>query len=431
MGTTKTRYSVADDQRHPHSTRTSRVRNRWFVASIALGIAAVGAHGARADVITDWNEIGVAAGYTARFSPDMQSRALAIVHIAMFEAVNSIEPRYTPYRKRLPAEPGTSRDAAAATAAHYALVRLLPDQSKNFDKALQESLAGVADGAPKANGIRLGEQSAIAILAERTKDGADAPITYRPFTVAGKYVPTMLPASSTWGAVRPFALKTGDAVRPPAPYALTSAQWAKDYNEVKTMGAKTGSARTPEQSDIARFWALTGAATYNPVVRQIAAAKKLDLLDNARLFALVAIATADAPIAVFDAKYAYGFWRPVTAIRNGDMDGNDATERDAAWEPFIPTPMHPEYPCAHCIFQGSAASVLQVLYGDSVPRFSLTSTTAPGVTRSFERLSDYVAEVISARVYDGVHYRASGEVGAAMGRKIGEYTVQNFLKPLH
>lgn len=411
--------------------RTRWLHHRTLALSAVIAIGSAGIQGARADVITDWNDKGVAAGYAARFSPDMQSRALAIAHIAMFEAVNSIEPRYTPYRNRLPAERGTSREAAAATAAHYVLTRLFPDQSKDFDKALQDSLAGVAEGAPKTNGIRLGEQSATAILAERSKDGADAPITYRPFTVAGKYVPTMFPASSTWGGVRPFGMKTGDQFRPPAPYALTSAQWVKDYNEVKMMGAKTGSSRTAEQTDIARFWALTGAATYNPVARQIAAAKKLDLLDNARLFALVAIATADAPIAVFDAKYAYDFWRPVTAIRNGDMDGNNATERDATWEPFIPTPMHPEYPCAHCIFQGSAASVLQVLYGDSVPRFTLTSTTAPGVTRSFERLSDYVAEVINARIYDGVHYRISGEVGAAMGRKIGEYTVQNFFKPLH
>lgn len=196
------------------------------------------------------------------------------------------------------------------------------------------------------------------------------------------------------------------------------------------MGAKTGSARTAEQTDIARFWALVGPTTYNPVARQISAAKGLDVLDNARLFALFAIATADAGIAIFDAKYAYNFWRPVTAIRNADMDDNDSTTRDAAWESFIPTPMHPEYPCAHCIFQGSAASVLQTLFGDSTSKFTLTSTTAPGVTRSFDRLSDYVAEVINARIYDGVHYRASGEVGAAMGRKIGEYTVQNYFKPL-
>lgn len=385
---------------------------------------------AMADVITDWNEKAVAAGYAARIAPDLHSRNMAIVHVAMFEAVNSIEPRYTPYRTRLQAEPGSSRDAAAAAAAHYALVRLFPDQTKDFDQALQASLASEADGPAKANGIRLGEQAAAAMLTERSKDGADSPITYRPFTVAGKYVPTVFPASSTWGAVRPFGLKTCDQFQPPAPYALASAQWAKDFNEVKTMGAKTGSARTAEQTDIARFWALVGPATYNPVARQISAAKGLDVLDNARLFALFAIATADAGIAIFDAKYAYNFWRPVTAIRNADMDDNDSTTRDAAWESFIPTPMHPEYPCAHCIFQGSAASVLQTLFGDSTSKFTLTSTTAPGVTRSFDRLSDYVAEVINARIYDGVHYRASGEVGAAMGRKIGEYTVQNYFKPL-
>jgi hypothetical protein len=196
------------------------------------------------------------------------------------------------------------------------------------------------------------------------------------------------------------------------------------------MGAKTGSSRTAEQTDIARFWELTGPATYNPVARQISAAKNLDVLDNARLFALFAIATADAAIAVFDAKYAYNFWRPVTAIRNADLDGNDATERDATWEPLISTPMHPEYPCAHCTLQGSAASVLQGLFGDSVPRFTMTSTTAPGVTRSFVRLSDYVTEVINARIFDGVHYRTSGEAGAEMGCKIGEYTVENYFRPL-
>lgn len=384
---------------------------------------------AAADVVTDWNEKAVAAVYAARNSPDMQSRHMAIVHLAMFEAINSISPRFTPYRGQLRAEPGASPIAAGAAAAHLALVKLLPDQAKDFDAALQASLAGVPDGPAKTSGIRLGEQSAMAMLAERAKDGADAPITYRPFTVPGKYVPTVFPASSTWSALKPFAMKSGDQFRPPAPPALSSAQWAKDYIEVKAIGGKTGSSRTPEQMDIARFWQITGAATYNPVTRQVAAAKNLDLLDNARLFALSAMACADAAIAIFDAKYAYNFWRPVTAIRNGDIDGNDATQLDAAWEPMIATPMHPEYPCAHCTFQGTAAGVLQTLYGDTVPKFTLTSTAAPGVNRSFERLSDYVAEVVNGRIYEGVHYRSSGEVGAAMGRKIGEHVVQNFLKP--
>ncbi len=405
----------------------------WKPATMTAALCAatgLAAPPARADVVSDWNERAVAAGYTARVSPDMHSRNMAIVHIAVFEALNSITPRFAPYRARLQVEPGASSEAAAAAAAHHALVRLFPEQARELDAALQATLAALPAGPATAAGLRLGEQAAAAMLAERGNDGNAAPITYRPFTAPGKYVPTVFPASSTWGAVRPFALKTGDQFRPPAPYALTSAQWARDFNEIKAVGGKTGSTRTAEQTEIARFWQLTGPATYNPVTRQLAAAKRLDLLDGARLFALSAIATADAAVAVFDAKYTYGFWRPVTAIRCADMDDNDATQMDATWEPFITTPMHPEYPCAHCIFQGSAASVLRALYGDAVPRFTVSSTTAPGVTRSFDKLSDYVADVVNGRVYEGVHYRTSGEVGAAMGRQIGEYVVQNYLRPL-
>lgn len=383
-----------------------------------------------ADVIIEWNEKAVVAGYAARVTPNVSSRQIAMVHIAMFEALNSIEPRYTPYRARLSVEPGASRDAAAATAAHRILTRAYPDQTKDFDKALEASLATVIDVEAKAAGTRLGEQAASAVLQERMSDGADAADSYRPFTIAGRYVPTQTPSAVTWARLRPFGLKSGSQFRPKPPYALTSAQWAKDYNEVKKMGAKSGSGRTAEQSEIARFWALVGPATYNPVARQLSAAKGLDVLENARLFALFSIATADAAVAIFDAKYKYNFWRPVTAIRNGDIDGNKATQRDPAWEPFISTPMHPEYPCAHCTFQSTAASALEAFFGSDAATFKLTSTSAPGVTRGFSKLSDYVAEVINARVYDGVHYRTSGEAGAAMGRKIGAYTIQNYLKPL-
>ena len=385
---------------------------------------------AYADVITDWNERAVSAGYTARITPGASARNIAMVHLAMFEALNSIEPRYTPYRTRLATESSASREAAGASAAHYLMVRLYPDQAKEMDKALETSLAAVPDGPPKTEGLRLGEQAARAMLDERRADGADAANTYRPFTVAGKYVPTVFPVMSSWGAVRPFALKSASQFIPAAPYALTSPQWAKEYAEVKKMGAKAGSARTAEQTDIARFWELTGPATYNPVARQLAAAKSLDVLDNARLFALFSIAASDAGVAIFNAKYKYNFWRPVTAIRNGDLDGNNATERDPSWEPFIATPMHPEYPCAHCTFQSTAARVLETLFGSNAATFTLTSTTAPGVTRKFSKLSDYVAEVVDARVYDGVHYRTSGEAGAAMGQKIGQYTVENLLKPI-
>jgi hypothetical protein len=402
------------------------MRYMVLIGALVAGLARL----ASADVITDWNERAVAAGYTARITPGMSARNIAMVHVAMFEALNSIELRYAPYRARLSAEPGASPHAAAAAAAHYLLVRMYPEQAREMEKAFQASVGAVADGLSKTEGIRLGEQAAAAILAERSTDGAEAPNTYRPFTVAGKYVPTVLPVMSGWGAVRPFALKTSSQFRPVPPYALASMHWAKDFNEVKRMGAKLGSVRSAEQNEIARFWAFVGPATYNPIARQLSAANNFGVMENARFFALFSMAAADAGTAIFEAKYKYNFWRPVTAIRNADLDGNNATERDPAWEPFIDTPMHPEYPCAHCTFQSTAASVLEAFFGDQVATFKLTSITAPGVTRSFSRLSDYVAEVVNARVYDGVHYRTSGEAGAAMGRRIGQYTVNNHLKPL-
>jgi hypothetical protein len=280
------------------------------------------------------------------------------------------------------------------------------------------------------NGVRLGEDVAARLWNERASDGAESPNAWRPITTAGTYVPTVFPLGSTWGAVKPFALRAGNQFRPGPPPALTSQEWAADYEEVKRLGAKTGSTRTAEQTDIARFWEQVGPGTYLPVARQVADAKQLAPLERARVYALVAMAATDALIAVFDAKYTYNFWRPVTAIRNGDQDGNEATALDPGWEPFINTPLHPEYPCAHCITQTAVASVLEKLFGDTVVELALSSPTAPGVTRRYRRLSDYSAEVLNARIYDGVHYRNSGNVGAAMGRQIGAFVVDNVLTPL-
>ena len=398
---------------------------------LLMGILLVGLAGAAsADVITEWNQKVVNASLAAQQPPPVQARNIAMVHLAMFDTLNSIEPRYTPYRVQLQVPNSASREAAASAAAHYLMARLYPAQIKDFDAALKSTLDSVPDGDARTQGVQLGEKVAAAMLQDRSADGANTPVNYRPHAAAGVYVPTVFPAVPHWGAVKPFALKSGDQFRPGALYALNSAEWAKDYTEIKRMGAKAGSGRSPEQTDIARFWEFTGADTYNAPVRQISAAKNLGLMEKARLFALASLATADGFIAVFDAKYTYNFWRPVTAIRNGDMDGNDATERDAAWEPLIPTPLHPEYPCAHCISESSSASVLRAFFGDAVPAVKMTTPTAPGVTRSFSRLSDIVTEVINARIYDGVHYRTSGEVGAEMGRKIGEYVMQNFLKPV-
>jgi hypothetical protein len=407
--------------------RTLRALGALVLFSSALSTPA------RANVVTDWSEKSSGAAYFMAGGPGTNGvRVVAMAHIAMFEAVNSIEPRYRPYKTRLPADPAWSKEAAASAAAHGVLVKLVtnPDRIKEYEALNNAVLARIPDGEAKTRGIELGRKAAEAIIAERTNDGSDAINDYRPVTSPGVYVPTQFPAAINWAKVRPFGMTRADHFRAPPPYPLASPAWARDYNEVKRLGAKTGSARTEEQSRIAKFWEFVGPGTYSPLGIHLVTNKKLDEVDSARVLALLAISTADAGLAVFDAKYAYNFWRPVTAIRNGDIDGNDATDRDDRWEPYIPTPMHPEYPCAHCTFQSSAAAALRAIFGDEISEAKLVSSSAPGVTRTFTKLSDYVREVINARVYDGVHYRTSGEAGAEMGRQIGEYVAANYLQPL-
>ena len=405
---------------------------RAFLAAVA-GIAFAATGPAAANVVTDWSEKASGGAYLMAGGPGTGGvRLMAMAHLAMFDAVNSIEPRYTPYKARLPADRAWSQEAAASAAAHTVLTKFVTnaERVKEYDALHANVLARIPEGEAKSRGLALGKQAAEAIIADRASDGSDAPNDYRPVTAPGVYVPTQFPVAINWNRVRPFGMRRADQFRVPAPYALGSPQWARDYNEVKRLGAKANSARTEEQTRIAKFWEFVGPGTYNPLGIHLVNEKKLDVVDSARVLALLAIAGADAGLAVFDAKYAYNFWRPVTAIRNGDIDGNDATERDDRWEPFIPTPMHPEYPCAHCTFQSAAAATLRNIFGDDIPEAKLVSTSAPGVVRRFTKLSDYVQEVVNARVYDGVHYRTSGEAGAEMGKQIGEYVAANYLKPL-
>jgi hypothetical protein len=391
-----------------------------------------------ADVVTDWNEKAVAAAYmpmtnagAAATPATMGARLVTIESIAMFEAVNSIDKRYTPYRKLLPAEASWPKEVAASSAARAVLAKLAPaDKQAEYAAMHQAVLAKYPDGDAKTKAIALGEQAAAAILADRENDGSNTTNDWRPVTAPGQYVVTQFPVAINWAKAKPFALTRGDQFRAPPPMALGSPLWARDYNEVKRMGAKVGSARTEEQTRIAKFWEMVGPGTYNPMGVQLVMANKLDITDCARAMALLSIATHDASVAVFDSKYTYNFWRPVTAIRNGDTDGNDATERDEKWEPFINTPMHPEYPCAHCTIQSATVAVLQSIYGNDIAEVKLVSTTAPGVTRIFRKLSDYVDEVVEARIYDGVHYRTSGEVGRDVGRQVGQYVAANYFKPL-
>jgi len=400
---------------------------------IALLLASAGP--TRADVISDWNAKAETIAIEKRLLPPPNARGMALLHVAMFEAVNTVDRRYAPYKLKLAVEPNTSREAAAAAAAHAVLVALHPDQQAGLDAALAASLGPIAEGEPKAKGIALGKKAAAETLALRADDGANAPESYRPYTIAGAYVPTIVPVSSTYGAVKPWMMEKGSQFRPAPPPAFDSATWTNDLNEIREMAGRTSSKRTAEQTTVARFWFMTGPQAWNPIVRQLVTSKQLDLVDSARLFALVAIAADDAFIAVFDAKYHYNFWRPITAIRNADLTGNKATARDAAWLPFgqsaLPfgdTPMHPEYPCAHCITASAAGTVLKSVFGNDIPEVSMTSGALPGITRRWTRIEDYMDEVSAARIYAGFHYRFSTVVGEEMGRKIGELTVASQLR---
>src|SRR5262249_34074269 len=235
--------------------------------------------------------------------------------------------------------------------------------------------------------------------------GQKEPESYRPHTTAGVYVPTVIPIVSQWPQRKPWVMARADQFRPGPPPSLTSDLWARDYNEIKALGAKNSTTRSAEQTAIARFWETGRPMIYSQVVGSVANAPGREVTQNARLFAAVTQAIDDALIAIFDAKYHYNFWRPVTAIRNGDTDGNDATERDPSWIPFIDTPMHPEYPCAHCIHAATIGAILQAEIGAGpVPKLSTSSPTAAGAVRSWTRIDDFVREVANARIYDGVHY---------------------------
>jgi hypothetical protein len=398
------------------------------VASLPMALAALIclADPARANVITDWDAKAVALA--AAGAPG--ERELAIVHVAMFDAVNSIERRYQPYLVQLTAPKTTSQEAAAAEAAGVVLARLHPTAAGDVKAALASYLAAIPDGEAKSDGIKLGEVVAEKVLQARASDGADAPDAYRPRTTPGVYVPTPITVGSAWPNMTPFALIAPSQFRPQPPIALASAEWAADYNELKDYGGKTSSKRSPEQTETARFWLMVGAPAYHPIPRQLIVARRMSVIDSARFMALFAVALTDSYIAVFDAKYHYEFWRPITAIRNGDLSGNPATEREATWQPIDNTPLHPEYPCAHCINSGAGVAVIESILGSTeIPEVAMTSRTAPGVTHRWANLGEFADEVASARIWAGFHYRFSTRVGTDMGRKIGEYVMKSAMQP--
>ena len=392
---------------------------------------------AMADVVTDWNNVIQDAIRTGSTPPPIASRAMAILHAAVYDAVIAIEGGYEPYHADIDAAEGASVEAAVAQASHDTLVALFPDQTETFDAALEAALADIADGAGKDDGVAVGAAAAADILAMRADDHSADIVTYTPGEAVGDWVPTppgnapaLLPQ---WPDVTPFALILGDQFRPGGPPALTSEEYATAYDEVKALGRVDSATRTADQTEIAQFWA-NGAGTntppghWNAIAQVIAADQGNTLVENARLFALLNIALADAAITAWDAKYAYNHWRPVTAIVNADLDGNDATESDAEWTPLLTTPPFPEYISGHSTFSGAGAKVLERFYGRDDISFMADSDGLPGTFRNFTSLSQAADESGRSRIYGGIHFEYANQDGLRSGGDIGDYAFDNYLK---
>ena len=382
------------------------------LSTLLAAAAVIASPLARADAITDWNQTCSTLIAEAKIGTPPAIRIMAVVQTAARDAVEAAQ------RRR------ASVDAAIAAAHRASLSRLLPAQQASIDAAHQAALASIADGPAKADGIAAGEAAANAVLAARADD-AIVPEAYRPHATAGAYVPTAAVAVPQWSHRKPWLLASAAQFRPAPPPSLNSANWARDFNEVKDFGGRTSTRRSTEQTEAARFWDYSLPAIYHGVVRSVALGPQRDVAANARLFATVAQAMDDALIAVFDAKYHYTFWRPVTAIRNADQDGNDATQREPAWASLIDAPMHPEYPSGHSILAATVATVLNAeMKGAARQVLSTSSPTAKGATRRWASPEEFVREVSDARIHGGIHFRSATEAGEAMGRRIGELAVQ-------
>jgi hypothetical protein len=384
------------------------------------------------EAVTVWNQQAALLTVlpASALAPVQQTRVMAIVQVAVHDAVNGITGQYATYLSHDPAPDKASPEAAAIAAAYHALQTLFGPQA-SLDTLYQTSLA--AHGLTEDNpGIEYGHSAADAILALRANDhsaqaqfnytapGAGSPGVWVPLTSA----PALLPG---WGSVTPWVLRSGSQFRPDAPPALDSERYARDYNEIKQIGVLNGSTRSDEQTQIAQFWRVSTTAIWNPVLSQILATRDLDLSATARIFALFYLAAADASVACWDAKYSYNFWRPQSAIRSGDLDGNDSTEVDGTWAPLIPPPPHPEYPSGHSTISSAMATILELLFGDD-PGGPIVVTVS-GITRQWDRFSEGVDEVIDARIYSGIHFRTADEVGARQGRQVARFVSTHALRP--
>ncbi|MEO9123522.1 MAG: chemotaxis protein CheB [Microcoleus sp.] len=385
--------------------------------------------------LIQWNAIMLDAVRTDNTAPPQASRNMAIVQAAVYDSVNSISKKYSPYHVSIDAPAGASEQAATIAAAHRALVSLYPAQASKFDAAYQSSLATIPDGKSKTDGIALGEQVANQMVSWRSTDGSTKVVPYTPNTSPGSWVPTLPafapPLAPQWATLTPFAITSDSQFRSPGPPALDSAEYAKEVNYVKEIGKVDSLTRTPDQTAIANFWA-NGGGTFTPpghwnqIAEEASALAGTSLEDSARLFALLNIAEADAAITCWDAKYTYNSWRPVTAIRQADTDNNPNTTADPLWTPLLPTPPFPEYTSGHSTFSGAADAVLTSVFGSDFG-FADRGDKSINSLRTFDNFAQAADESGMSRLYAGIHFMSANLDGLSSGRNVGNYVVQNFL----
>jgi len=368
-------------------------------------------------------------------TPGVSTIHLAMVEAAMYDAVNAIARTHEPYLPRLPHAPRTaSKSAAAATAAHHVLVGLVPaladDVKANLDTLYAASLAAIPAGSRKNAGIRIGAAVAAKMLAKRADDGRYVPFSFTAGTGAGQWrpeLPAMVSDPFAWVAkVKPFALRRASQVRTAGPLSLTSAQYTAEFNEVKALGSSAGG-RTPEQEALARFYTANPIPMMHRAFREIAAGRDLSITRAARLFGMLSVASADAMIGCWDDKAHWSFWRPITAIRNADLDGNPDTVAQTDWLPFFPTPPYPDHPSGYNCFAGAMMYTARAFFGTDRVAISLTSP-ATMTTRTYARLTDVLVDTIDARIYLGFHFRTPDVQGARLGRKVARYVAEHYFE---
>jgi len=392
----------------------------------------------RTDVIAEWSGLALQAIRNESSTPPLAARNLAIVHIAIYDAVNSIEQGNEPYLLDSSELFDASLTAAAVSAAYWSLSFLYPSHEALFDDAFDRYLAETPANMARENGINIGAEAAFTILGWRDSDGSSTTVPYIPLFDPGAWQrtpPTFRPPElPQWPYVTPFVMTDGGQFRPDGPPSLSSTQYTRDFLLTKILGGLDSTNRTAEQTLIARFWSdfsftVTPPGHWNQIAQNVATNHGNTLAQNARLFALLNIAMADAGIVSWDAKYAYNFWRPVTAIREADTDGNPDTEIGPSWTPLLNTPPFPEYTSGHSTFSGAAAAILAAFYGtDHIP-FTVGSDTVSGVLRCYDSFEAAAEEIGMSRIYGGIHFLSADLDGLEAGREVGEFVFHNVLRP--